>query len=591
MTGHVLSDEERAGLCRQSFAVFSALAFAAVNPGVKFQPAPYLNLLAGKLQQMVDGEVRNLIVTLPPRGLKSFTVSVALPAFILGRDPSQQVMAVSYGQSLAETHGRDRLKLMRHPLYISAFGSVLQRGGSARKLTTHSRGGAFATSIDASATGLGADWLIFDDPQKAQGAMSELIRTSTNAQFEQTFLSRRNNPATARIIVVMQRLHEDDFVGHVLGLGGLEWDVLNLPAIAEEDEEHPYPTPAGRRVFRRQSGEALHPARASVEMLRQTEEAIGASRFATQYQQRPAPAGGGLVQAKWFQRYAREDLPVRFDEVIQSWDTANTVSEWADWTVCTTWGRLGQSVYLLHVHRERLLFPDLVRAALRMAERFNPTVVLVEDHASGTQLLQVLRDQGFGRGRPIKPVGDKQIRMTNQTALIESGRVWLPADADWVQSYLHELVLFPNARHDDQVDSTSQALDYLTSWFDGKGLLEFMRQEAAQASGDAGGVQGTEQTGATPKEPPDRVNAWKRVRFTGQFIEMDGTVRRPGPDGTAWILWCALPNGFEELDWYHPANPDKQPMASLPAPPHLAPTPPRWFDTSLPRPSWLNGGF
>lgn len=590
MADRILSDEERAGLCRQSFAVFSAMAFAAVNPGVTFQPAPYLNLLAGKLQQMIDGEVRNLIVTLPPRGLKSFTVSVALPAYILGRDPSQQVMAVSYGQSLAETHGRDRLKLMRHPLFISTFGKVLQRGGSARKLTTHSRGGAFATSIDASATGLGADWLIFDDPQKAQGAMSEQVRTSTSAQFEQTFLSRRNNPSTARIIIVMQRLHEDDFVGHALGLGGLEWDVLNLPAIAEEDEEHPYPTPAGRRVFRRKAGEALHPARASVEMLRQTEEAIGSARFATQYQQRPAPAGGGLVQEKWFQRYAKEDLPGQFDEVIQSWDTANTVSEWADWTVCTTWGRLGQSIYLLHVHRERLLFPDLVRAAVRMAERFDPTVVLVEDHASGTQLLQVLRDQGFGKGRAIKPVGDKQIRMTNQTALIESGRVWLPAEADWVQSYLHELILFPNARHDDQVDSTSQALDYLTSWFAGKGLFEFMRQKAAQVSGGGSPASADDTPGATPKEPPDRVNAWKLVRFSGQLIEMDGTVRKPGPDGTAWVLWNVLPASFEVLDSYHPANPDKRPMATLPPPPHLDRGAGGWHDPLMSMPAWLNGG-
>lgn len=525
MTVPVLSEDQRASLCRQSFAVFAAMAFAAVNRGVKYQPAPYLDLLAGKLQQMIDGDVRNLIVTLPPRGLKSFTVSVALPAFIVGRDPSQQVMAVSYGRSLAEAHGRDRLKLMQHPLYTSVFGQVLKRGGSAGKLSTTMRGGVMATSIDAAATGLGADWLIFDDPQKAQEAMSELIRTSTNSKFEHAFLSRRNNPATARIIIVMQRLHEDDFVGHVLGLGGLDWDVLNLPAIAEEDEEHVYPTPAGPRVFRRKAGEALHPKRASVEELRRTEQTIGPALFATQYQQRPAPAGGGLVQEKWFQRYAKDDLPRSFDEVIQSWDTANTVSEWADWTVCTTWGRLGQSIYLLHVHRERLLFPDLVRAALRMAERFNPTVVLVEDKASGVQLLQVLREQGFGKGRAIKPVGDKQIRMTNQTALIESGRVFLPAEADWVQAYLHELILFPNARHDDQVDSTSQALDYLTSWFDGKGVFEFTRREAAAVE-------------AEPDLPPCRLElAWWKVRCKFDDVTFHATTGeyRNGPEGYVWI--------------------------------------------------------
>ena len=181
--------------------------------------------------------------------------------------------------------------------------------------------------------------------------------------------------------------------------------------------------------------------------------------------------------------------------------------------------------------------------------------------------------------------------MTNQTALIESGRVWLPADADWVQSYLHELVLFPNARHDDQVDSTSQALDYLNSWFDGKGLFEFMRQEAAQVSDEDRSATAARSTEATPRDPPDRVNAWKLVRFKGHFHDFDGTVRRPGPDGTAWILWCRLPQGFEELDRYHPANPDKAPMATLPPPPHLSRGAGGWHDPLMSLPPWLNAGF
>ena len=540
----VLSDDVRKALC-QSFALFAAGAFPAVQPGVKFQPADYLNLLAGKLQAMIDGDIRNLIVTLPPRGLKSFTVSVALPAFILGLDPSRQVMAVSYGQSLAETHGKDRLKLMRSAYFRALFGDVLQGRGTAARIETRQRGGIFATSIDSAATGLGADWLIFDDPQKAQGALSEQIRTSTNQQLEQTFLSRRNDPQTARSIIVMQRLHEDDFVGHALSLPGLDWDLLNLPAIAEEDEAWTYPSPAGRKVFRRKAGEPLHPERAPLDHLRQMEESLGQARFATQYQQRPAPAGGGLVQAKWFNRYSEADLPRHFDEIIQSWDTANTVSEWADWTVCTTWGRLGESIYLLHVHRERLLFPDLVRTARRLAERFDPTVVLIEDHASGTQLLQMLREQGFGKGRAIKPVGDKEIRMTNQTALIESGRVWLPADADWVKSYLHELVLFPNARHDDQVDSTSQALAYLTAWLDGKGLFVWTKAQALKA------------------DPPPRLDwDWWKLRSIHEGTEFHTTTGdyRNGPMGWVWIPApeardAMMMGNWEKLDEYR--APDK----------------------------------
>lgn len=537
----VLMDEHRAALCRQSYELFAAAAFAALYPGVTFQPAPYLSLLAARLQELVEGRIQNLIVTLPPRGLKSFLVSIALPAWLLGLTPGRQVMAVSYAQSLADAHGRERLKLMRTDFYRSVFGDVLLRGGSAGRISTAKRGGVYATGIDGSATGMGADVLLFDDPQNAQGALSEQVRTSTNRQLEQTFLSRRNDPTTARIVIVMQRLHEEDFVGHALNLPGLNWELVNLPAIAEEDEEHVYRTPAGRRVFRRRAGESLHPQRFPLDYLEDMRLTLGAARFATQYQQRPAPAGGGLVQDEWFQRYAREDTPASFDEVIQSWDTANKIEEWNDWSVCTTWARLGGAIYLLHVHRERLQFPDLVRAVRRMADRFQADIVLIEDQASGTQLLQVLREEGFGKGRPIKPVGDKQIRMTNQTALIESGRVWIPSDADWVKTYLHELILFPNARHDDQVDSTSQALGYLTSWMESRGLFEVMRQRALPAS-----------------LPPQLNRRWRRMRPPGPTAILDCSAGefRAGADGTCWIpepvAHAAMGYGWASLEAYVP---------------------------------------
>lgn len=294
-------------------------------------------------------------------------------------------------------------------------------------------------------------------------------------------------------------------------------------------------------MFRRKAGEPLHPDRLPLAYLQDMRATLGEARFATQYQQRPAPAGGGLVKEEWFQRYTKADLPPQFEEVIQSWDTANKVSEWADWTVCSTWGRLGQSIYLLHVHRERLLFPDLVRAVLRLAERFEPHVVLIEDHASGTQLLQVLREAGFGKGRAIKPVGDKEIRMTNQTALIESGRVWAPSDADWVQAYLRELVMFPNGRHDDQVDSTSQALAYLSSWLEGRGVYEFTRERVLRAN-----------------PPPSQDQVYWLIRPPSPSHALTGATQdyRAGPDGLVWMPeydgFAALRLGWLKVDEFLP---------------------------------------
>ena len=237
---------------------------------------------------------------MPPRHLKSMCVSVALPAFFLGHYPSRHVMAVSYGQDLAKGFADNTKTVMQSEFYQRIFTTRL---ASAREpihaMRTSSGGGRRATSIDGVATGVGADLLIFDDPQKPGETMSEAIRRATNSAYENTFLSRRNDPATCRTIIVMQRLHEDDFVSHVLGLGG-DWEVLNLPAIAEEDEVHVYQTLFGPCTYRRAEGTPLHPGSMPLEELAKIRSSVGEAVWATQYQQRPAPAGGGLVQAKWF---------------------------------------------------------------------------------------------------------------------------------------------------------------------------------------------------------------------------------------------------------------------------------------------------
>jgi predicted phage terminase large subunit-like protein len=311
--------------------------------------------------------------------------------------------------------------------------------------------------------------------------MSESRRLACNEWFDSTLHSRLNDKTKGAIVIVMQRLHQDDLVGHVIKQG--EWEVVSFPAIAEVDERHVIETPFGRKEFLRRAGEALHPERESLETLAEIRRTIGEYNFAGQYQQSPAPAGGGMVKEAWFRRYRPEDLPSSFDQVIQSWDTANKPSELADYSVCTTWGLRGSNFYLLNVFRKKLSYPDLKRAVIEQSRLYNPTAILIEDKASGTQLIQELIEGGLSRVKRYAPDGDKIMRLHAQTATIENGFVYLPTEAHWLADYLRELTIFPAGRHDDQVDSTAQALAWTKQRPLYTGFLDFMRQEAERVTG------------------------------------------------------------------------------------------------------------
>jgi len=199
--------------------------------------------------------------------------------------------------------------------------------------------------------------------------------------------------------------------------------------------------------------------------------------FAGQYQQSPAPLGGGLVKAVWFKRYREDELPKRFDRIVQSWDTANKATELSDFSVCTTWGVKGKELFLLGVFRRRLEYPALKRAVREQQSLFDAQVVLIEDKASGTQLIQELIADGCHDVTRYQPTTDKVMRLHAQTTLIENGFVRIPENAPWLAEYLHELTVFPNGKHDDQADSTAQFLDWFKKPFPGQGHYEWMRME------------------------------------------------------------------------------------------------------------------
>jgi predicted phage terminase large subunit-like protein len=222
----------------------------------------------------------------------------------------------------------------------------------------------------------------------------------------------------------------------------------------------------------------LHPEREPRAVLEHIRRTIGEYNFAGQYQQAPAPLGGGLVKAAWFRRYTPDELPAAFERVLQSWDTANKATELSDFSVCTSWGVAGKNLYLIDVLRRRMEYPELKRAVREQYERFAPSVVLIEDKASGTQLIQELIADGLHAVTRYRPQSDKIMRLHAQTAMIENGFVYLPAAAPWLAQYLHELTAFPNGKHDDQVDSTAQILDWFKAATREPGILGYYRMLA-----------------------------------------------------------------------------------------------------------------
>jgi predicted phage terminase large subunit-like protein len=472
-----LTSVEYEVLLRQDFTTFAARCFRDLNPQTRLAMNWHLEVIADKLTAVRTGRIRRLIINLPPRHLKSLMASIAFPAWCLGHDPSAQILCVSYAQDLADKLARDCRGIMMRPWYRQIFPTRLAPHRQAvQEFITTRQGYRLATSTGGVLTGRGADIILIDDPLKPEEALSDAQRKAANEWYDHTLYSRLNDKRHGAIVIIMQRLHEDDLVGHVLAQEG--WEVLSFPAIAEADEVHRIETIWGAQCFRRRLGQALHPDREPLETLDRIRRTIGEYNFAGQYQQSPAPLGGGLVKAEWFNRYGEKDRPERFDRIVQSWDTANKATELSDFSVCTTWGVKGKNLFLLGLFRRRLEYPALKRAVREQQSLFGANEVLIEDKASGTQLIQELIVDGCHGVTRYQPTCDKIMRLNAQTAMIENGFVHIPETAPWLDEYLHELTVFPKGKHDDQVDSTAQFLDWFKKPFPGQGIFEFYRMRA-----------------------------------------------------------------------------------------------------------------
>ena len=467
-----LSLQEYDAITRLDFWVFVQRAFAELT-GELFLDNFHIQLLCAEVDRIRTQVNTRLAIALPPRSLKSIIISVALPAWLLGHDPSTEIVCASYGQELAEKLSADCRRIMLTPWYRRLFPATRLVRQTMQHLETTKGGKRYATSVGGSLTGIGARIIIVDDPMKPDEALSDAERNRANEWARHTLFTRTNAKADDRIIIVMQRLHEDDMIGHVLECAPFE--LIAFAAIAQEDEVHHIKTPFGTWVHSRLEGEALHPERESLEVLAKQLRLLGTAFFTAQYLQTPTPLGGGLVKLDWFNRYDPARIPA-FARIVQSWDCASTAKELSNYSVCTTWGITStKDIYLLHVYRAKLKYHELKLKVRELAQEHRAGVVLIEEAASGIQLCQELVDQGFARIQAIKPRGDKIMRMAAQTPVIEAGRVFIPHDAAWLAAYLHELGMFPKGRYDDQVDSTSQALCFIGAPQGGERWLENLR--------------------------------------------------------------------------------------------------------------------
>ncbi len=443
---------------REDFIAFLAKAFGTASGGDSFVPNWHHEAIGHHLKRVADGAATRLIITMPPRYLKSITVSVAWVAWMLGRDPTLKFVCVSYSGELAQKHAGDCRAIMQTDWYRRIFpGTRIRRGGGAEMdFGTTRGGGRLSTSVGGTLTGRGGDIIVIDDPIKPEEAMSETARRRVINWYSNTLTSRLNDKSKGAILLVMQRLHEDDLAGHLLAAGG--WEHLSLPAIAEANERVPL---GGGRLHERMAGEVLHPERENTTRLNELKAVMGSATYSAQYQQSPVPAEGLYVKAAWFRRYDRFPDRAPGDMIVQSWDTASKEGVFNDYSVCITALLRGQQVFVLDAFRRKLHFPDLRRLAIDLARDRKADALLIEDAASGAQLIQVLREERpDGVPSPIarQPEADKVTRFSAQTHRIEAGDLFLPNDAPWLADFERELLGFPSLRHDDQVDALTQLL-------------------------------------------------------------------------------------------------------------------------------------
>jgi predicted phage terminase large subunit-like protein len=448
----------RDAILRTDFASFSRKVFQTLSPSATYYDNWHIHGMTHRLELVRRGKNNRLIINVPPRSMKSTICSVAFPAFTLGHDPTKRIICISYSSDLAIKLGNDCREIISSSWYRQLFPQtkISRLKNTETEFATSRFGFRISTSIEGTLTGRGGDIIILDDPMKPIDALSDTKRERVNNAFVNTILSRLDDKRSGCIIIVMQRLHEDDLVGRVLRDAPQEWSLLSLPAIAEREEVIEI---GQAQTHLRHVGDLLHPEREPLSVLESYRAQIGSEVFAAQYQQSPVPREGVMIKRTWPRRY--DQLPKRNSSsmILQSWDTATKDSKQSNYSACTTCLYHDKKYYLVDVCRERLDYPALKARAISLAKFHTPKVILIEDAGLGSGLVKELQQLALP-AVAVKPALDKRTRMSIQSAKFESGQVFLPTAASWLDDFETELFSFPGGRYDDQIDSVSQALAY-----------------------------------------------------------------------------------------------------------------------------------
>lgn len=446
-------------LLRTDLLSFVFKAFPSLNNGEQLEDNWHLQALTYHIERCVNGDVTRSMITQPPRTLKSFVASVCLPAYLLGRDPSQKIICVSYGQDLAENFSEQCRNLMGEPWYQAIFPSVVlsKSKNRASEYATEQGGYRLSTSIRGQLTGRGADIIIIDDPLKGDEGNSEIARQGVVNWFNSTLQSRLNNMKTGKIILVNQRLHEDDLSGSLLDADPAGWDHLSLQAVAEQDQVIPI---GDGQTYHFMKGEPLHKNRFGPAELEKTKRQVGSFVFAAQYQQNPVPMAGNLIPISSFKRYGRKPAKQSNELVVQSWDIATGETKDHDYSVVTTWYFRPGRYILMDVFRTQETYTRISAEIVAQGERVRADIILIEKAGIGGSLVSELRSTTPLNVVALSPKGDKVNRMIPGTADIEAGRVYVPKEEVWLADFEHECAAFPHGKNDDQVDSMSQFLSW-----------------------------------------------------------------------------------------------------------------------------------